>query len=185
MNNTVKVSVALGLMFVTFLFIAGCPFVTYGNQEASLRTGVEASQKANQVVYDRVWKTIKQQSGVTDKYQESFRSIYKDIMDARNPDGQGKLVKFVTEANPNFDSSIFKTLMTSIESNRRDFEREQKTLIDLNREHSIMFRQFPSNLYLSILGRKEIEIQLVTSTKTEEAFKSGKDDDVDMFNNKK
>jgi hypothetical protein len=177
--------IVLGILLFVAIFLGGCPLIGYGNSEADLRTRVEASQQANQVVYDRVWKTIQQQAGVTDKYQESFRSIYKDIMDARNPDGQAKLVKFVTESNPNFDSGLFKTLMTSIEANRRDFEREQKTLIDIHREHTTMFRQFPSSFYLSILGRKEISIQLVTSTRTDNAFKSGKDDDTELFKSNK
>ena len=173
--------VVLGLLLFIAIFLGGCPLITYGNREADLRTSVEASQKANQVVYDRVWKTIQQQAGVTDKYQESFRAIYKDIMDARNPEGQAKLVKFVKEANPNFDSGLFRQLMTSIEANRRDFEREQKTLIDIHAEHTRMFRKFPSSLYLGILGRKEMTIQLVTSTRTDNAFQTGKDDDTDLF----
>jgi hypothetical protein len=102
-------------------------------------------------------------------------------MDARNPDGQAKLVKFVKEANPNFDSSLFKQLMTSIEANRRDFEREQKTLIDIHAEHTRLFRRFPSSMYLGFLDRKELTIQLVTSTRTDNAFQTGKDDDTDLF----
>jgi len=180
-----KGDIVLGVVLFVTVFLGGCPLITYGNREADLRTQVEASQQANQVVYDRVWKTLQQQAGVTDRYQESFRAIYKDIMDARNPDGQAKLLKFVQESNPNFDSNLFKTLMTSIEANRRDFEREQKTLIDIHREHTVMFRQFPSSVYLSVLGRKQISIQLVTSTRTDEAFKSGKDDDVDLFKQNK
>lgn len=173
--------IVVGVLAFVAIFMVVVPLISYGNNEADLRTSVEASQKANQVVYDRVWKTIQQQAGVTDKYQESFRGIYKDIMDARNPDGQAKLVKFVKEANPNFDSSLFKQLMTSIEANRRDFEREQKTLIDIHAEHTRLFRRFPSSMYLGFLGRKELAIQLVTSTRTDNAFQTGKDDDTDLF----
>lgn len=170
-----------GVVGITLLSLVGCPAISYNNREVDLRTQVEASQLANQAVYDRVWKTIAQQAGVADKYQESFRGIYKDIMNARNPEGQGTLLKFITESNPNFDASLFSTLMTSIESNRRDFEREQKTLIDINREHSKLLRTFPSNLYMMMLGRKEIVIQLVTSSRTDDAFKTGQDNNVDLF----
>jgi len=179
--NVGKGLIIAGVLVLTSVFLVGCPAITYNNREVDLRATVEASQKANQVVYDRVWKTIQQQAGVTDKYQQSFRDIYKDVMDARNPDGQAKLVKFVTEANPNFDSSLFTTLMTSIESNRRDFEREQKSLIDKSREHNTLLRKFPGNIYLGILGRKEIPIQLVTSSRTDNAFVNGKDDDTELF----
>jgi len=67
--------IVLGVLAFIVIFMVAIPLVSYGNSEADLRTNVEASQKANQVVYDRVWKTIQQQAGVTDKYQESFRGI--------------------------------------------------------------------------------------------------------------
>ncbi len=177
--------IVLGSVVGIALFLVVIPIMNYGNKEVRLRKGIEASQLSNQVVFDRVWKTIQQQAGVTDKYQDSFRSIYKDIMDARNPEGQGKLFKMVSEANPNFDSSLFSTLMTSIESNRKDFEREQKFLIDRKREHDVLLETMPSSIYLSILGRKQINIQLVTSTRTDDSFKSGKDDNVELFNSNK
>jgi len=170
-----------GILAFVAIFVVLVPLISYGNLEVEARAGVEASKLSNQVVYDRVWKTLSQQGGVAEKYQKSFREIYVDIMKAENPEGQAKLAKFVKQANPNFDSSLFKTLMTSIEANRRDFEREQKGLIDRGREHDLLLQKFPSSIYLSILGRKHINIQMVTSSRTEDAFKSGKDDNTDLF----
>lgn len=168
----------VGFFLLFFILI---PFVVYNNREVRLRNDITASQNANQVVYDRVWKVIQQQAGVTDKYSEDFRKIYREIMDARNPTGQGTLVKFITEANPNFDSSIFRTLMTSIEGNRRDFEMAQRTLLDKKREHDNLLGTFPASLYMAILGRQPINVTLVTSDRTEEAFRSGKDNNLDLF----
>lgn len=173
--------IVMGILVFVVVFLGGCPLMHYSNVEVDLRTGIEASQKDNQVVYDRVWKVLQQQAGVTDKYQESFRAIYKDIMNGRNPAGQATLAKFVTESNPNFDPSLFKTLMTSIESNRKDFERKQEELIDRSREHNKLLATAPGSLYLWILGRHQITIQLVTSSRTEDAFKTGKDNDVKLF----
>lgn len=174
--------VVLGIFLFVGMFFVAIPLISYSNQEVSIRNQVIASQKSNEVIYDRVWKTIQQQAGVSEKYSIDFRNIYKDIMEARNPNGQGTLLKFITESNPNFDSSIFKSLMSSIEGNRRDFEFAQKMLIDKKREHDILLSSFPSGMYLGILGRKPIDIQLVTSERTEKAFKSGQDNNIDLFN---
>lgn len=172
------------ILGVLFMFV-GIPLMTYSNKEVSLRNDILASQKSNQVVYDRVWKVIQQQAGVSEKYATEFRSIYREIMEARNPAGQGQLLKFITEANPNFDSSIFKTLMVTIEGNRKDFELAQRTLIDKKREHDTLLSRFPGSMYLAILGRSPVEIQLVTSERTDKAFSTGKDNDIELFNNNK
>jgi hypothetical protein len=177
--------IVVGSIILILLLLVALPLMSYSNAEVDLRTSVQASQKDNQVVYDRVWKTIQQQAGVTSEYSEQFRAIYRDIMNGRNPEGQGKLVKFVKEANPNFDSSLFTKLMTSIEGQRKDYERKAEELIDRSREHNKLLQTMPGSFYLSFLGRKPIDIQLVTSTRTDDAFKSGKDDDTNLFGGKK
>jgi hypothetical protein len=40
---------------------------------------------------------------------------------------------------------------------------------------------FPSNIILGMLGKKPFEIKIITSSKTEKAFETGKDDDVKLF----
>jgi len=185
MNSKMKTNIVIGSIVAILLFLIIVGFTSYSNTEVDFRTAIKASQQNNRVVYDRVWKTIQQQASVSNEYAADFQAIYKDIMKARNEDSQKLLAKFVKEANPNFDSSLFKKLMVTIESNRLDFEREQKHLIDLSREHNRMLQTLPGSMFLSLLGRKEIDITLVTSSKTENAFKNGEDNDVELFDKKK
>lgn len=147
-----------------------------------LETG-KAFQKNSEVVFDNTWKKIQQQAGVTSEYKEGFREIYVDIMNARyGNDGEaGKqtLMKWIQESNPTFDVSLYKTLMNTIEGSRNEFTMEQKKLIDIDRELKTMKVTFPNSL---ILGNKpDLDIKLVTSAKTEEAFATGQENDVDLF----
>jgi hypothetical protein len=168
-----------------FALVLGSSVVSISNTEIELRNSIGATQKSNEAVYDRVWKTISQSAGVTNAYKNGFREVFNDVMKNRYQDGgQGRLMKWVQEANVNFDSSMYSRLMTVIESNRLDFEREQKRLLDLSREHNNTLQRFPNNIVLSILGRQPIAVQIVTSDKTNEAFSSGVDNDVELFNNK-
>jgi hypothetical protein len=57
----------------------------------------------------------------------------------------------------------------------------QKELIDLNREHDNVIDLFPSNMVCSTFGRQKITITVITSSKTEKIFETGKDDDVSVF----
>lgn len=151
---------------------------SYDNREVGLREQIVAQQRANQAVFDEVWKVIQQQAGVADQYSDKFRAIYADIMNARYA-GKDPLLQFITESNPSFDISLYQQLSSTIEAKRASFRREQEKLIDLRREHSTLLKSFPSRYFLA--GRKEIDITIVTSAKTEEAFKTGQENDIDLF----
>lgn len=178
MKALIGVFSALAIGLVIFLMYA-----SYSNAEVRLRNQVLAQQKNNEAVFDNTWKIIQQQAGVTSEHKDSFRAIYTDIMNARYSKGDGTLMKFIKESNPNFDSSLFKKLMTSIEAQRTVFTREQTKLIDLKREHDNLLQTIPSSFFVG--GRPAIDIKIVTSGKTTQSFATGEDNDVDLFKKNK
>ena len=124
----------------------------------------------------------RRRSQIADEYADQFKDIYVSLMDERYSDGQGRFANFVQENSPVYSPQLMQTLMTSVEANRRDFEREQTALLDIKREHDLILQRMPAALYTSILfGRKPIDITVVTSGRTEEAFETGQDNDVDLF----
>jgi hypothetical protein len=168
-----------GVVVVAILFWAIGLSNTYNKKFV---TG-KACQQNSEIVFDNTWKKIQQQAGVANEYKVGFKEIYVAMMDARysgdSASGKETLMKWITESNPTFDVSLYKTLMNTIEGSRNEFTMEQKKLIDIDRELKSMKVTFPNSL---VLGRKDdLEIILVTSSKTEEAYKTGKDDDVDLF----
>ena len=104
-------------------------------------------------------------------------------MDARykNDAGSGKetLMKWVQEANPQFDSGLYIKLMNTIEGSRNLFTMEQKKLIDIDREHKTFKSLFPNSLIVG--NRPDLNIKLVTSGKTKEVFSTGEENDIDIF----
>lgn len=181
------VGLVVGVLMVLGLFVAGglvMTFFNYKNQAVQLENLAKAAQDDNKVVFDKTWKVLQQKAGVTDKYSESFKSIYVDLMDARYgaEDKNGSpLFKFIRESNPNFDQALFLDLSRSIESLRNEFANSQKRLIDIKREHDNLRTVFPGSLFLSFAGVRELEITIVTSSKTEKVFQTGKEDDVNLF----
>jgi len=172
-----KVGFSVLGVFALFLIFTGMSYISYSNQEIELRSQMEAQQKVLGVSFDKTWKIISQQAQVTDKYKDSFKDVFVGVMRARYNSG-GQLMKWVQESNPNFDSSLFTNLQNSIESQRETFNEAQKRAIDIQREHNNLLRKFPGSLFLS--GRKEFDLKLVTSSRTEEAFKTG-ENDVNVF----
>ena len=76
--------------------------------------------------------------------------------------------------------------MNTITAQREGFKFRQKELLDINRVRDTRLQGFPGALYAMICpgDHKKIDVVIVTSTRTENAFKTGKDDDVDLFKKK-
>lgn len=175
--------IGCGALVAGFLLLVVIVFVVclgYYNKEVSLRNQFNAQEKANTAIYDNVWKTISQQAEVSDKYKEDFKDVWKSIVEGQN--AGNALNVFVNRHNPNFDSKIYVKLMSTIEGSRKEFTNNQVKLVDIKREHDNLRLGMPSSL---IVGSKpELELKLVTSSKTNETFQTGKEDDVGVFKKK-
>lgn len=173
MKKLIVGGVAAALVVVAVIGVSA--FFQYSNSEIRLRNQIGAQQQSNEAVFDNTWKIIKQQAGIADQYKDAFKEIYPALMEGRYGNARGgALLSFVKESNPNFDTSLYQKLANTVEVQRTVFTREQQKLIDLNREHDNMLQQFPSSIFL--MSRKQIDIIVVTSSKTEEAFKTRKEE---------
>lgn len=176
-----KVPLVMALAMFAFALIAGIMYVSSSNAEVRLRNQVVAQQKSNEAVFDNTWKILQSQAGVAQTERESFRATYSQIMqDTRGVAGSGALASFFTQAKIDISPELFGKLMTSIEAQRTAFTREQQELIDLKREHDTLLQTLPSSIFVG--DRPPIEIIVVTSAKTEAAFGSGQENDVELFN---
>jgi len=93
-------------------------------------------------------------------------------------------MKFVTEANPNFDAKdLYKDLSVAIEAERKRFFRDQEELRALKQAHDDVIGTEPGSWFVGDRGK--IEVVLITSSQTEETFKTGKEDDINLFPAKK
>lgn len=168
-----------GIFVLSIVFWAIGVSNTYNKK---FQTG-KAFQQNCEVVFDNTWKKIQQQAGVTSEYKDGFRDVFTEIMDARYANdgqaGQQTLMKWIQESTPNFDAGLYKTLMNTIEGSRNEFTMEQKKLIDVDRELKTMKVVFPRSLILK--NKQDLEIKLVTSGKTKEAFSTGEENDVELF----
>jgi hypothetical protein len=172
----------VGILAVVVLLAMG---ISFHNSEVTLRNTINTKQTDNKNEMDAMWKNIAQTAQVAEKDRESLSAIFKEYATARTGTGDTKpIMNWIKEAVPNVqvNSDVFKTLMNIIVSQRDGFKFRQKELLDLGREHDNLITKFPGLVFASVLGRKHIELVIVTSTRTENAFKTGKDDDVNLFN---
>ena len=181
MNKGLIITLAvLGVLIGSLMMVAGM-FISYSNQEATLRTTIECKQKDNTGEFDNMFKKISQVAQVSEKQMSVLKDIFVSYADARTSKSENQVMTWVKESIPNVDTSTLNNLQNIIVGSRDSWTFRQKELIDLSREHTTLLRVFPSSFVLSMLGRKQIDITIVTSSRTDKAFATGKDDDTDVF----
>ena len=173
----IMIAIVVVLCCIGFGGCNGLMWVSYNNKDAELRNALTSQQDVCKTVFDNTWKIIAQQAKVPDKYKDGFKEVYEAIM-ANRADKDGLMMKWVKEQNPQFDSNLYTKLMDSIEVQLNVFTREQKKLRSIKQEHDNLITKAPSLWYVT--NTIPVEVQLVTSTKTEKAFTTGKDDDVSL-----
>lgn len=178
--------IILALLFGGLLLIAGITTV-WGigqyNTASTLRNQYDAKVKANEAIFDNVIKKISQSAQVTDLQKNALKDIFTSYASARTTGGSqdGSLMKWVTESIPNVDTSIYRNLQNIVTGARDEWTANQVALIDIAREYNLMLVKFPSNLLLNALGFQKLDPKIITSTRTENAFKTGKDDDTSLI----
>ena len=182
MNNvSIKKIVVFSVLVVLALaiFTLMGNYFSYNNKEVALREQAEAQRGKVEGVHDAMWKIISQKAQVSNEYRTSFDSIYTHIISGRYSQGDGSLMKWITEANPNFDTSLYKDLMDAIEVQRMQFKNAQERMIDIKREHSTLCKTYPGRWFIT--NTSEIEYTIVSSTQSKQTMGSGIDDSVDLF----
>lgn len=181
MNQNKGLFVALAIFGVLVVLVCGMWYSCY-KRHAQLHNLAAAQLEVNKVTFDKTWKVLQQQAGVTEQYKDSFKEIFVGMTEARYHDGgSGTLMKLIVESNPTFDASLFKQLMSSIEAQRNSFANEQSKLITYKNEHDNLVDYPPGSIFLD---SEHLDITIVTSTKTEATFATGKEDDVNLFEKK-
>lgn len=185
LNKSNKVStrtilILAGAALFLFLSIAYVSTaISYNNRSKTLKAMIAGKQKNQANVFDAMWKIISQKAQLTEDYKDSFSKVLTDMITARYDKGDGTMMKWIQEANPTLDPALYLDLSATIESQRIGFVNEQKELIDMTVQFNTLISRFPGLWFLS--GEEPIDPKLILSTRTEEAQRTGKDDEVELF----
>lgn len=182
MKKSTIILLSIIALVAIFSFTAFNQYRILYDENVKLISRFKAQKETIKLNFDNMFKVLKQKAQVTDKAVESFKSIYIPMIEGRYSKGDGSLMKWVTEQNPQFDQTVYKDLMQTIEAKRNDFYIQQKALMAIKEQHDNLRQKFWSHILLGDIP--ELEYKLITSTATEEAVKTGKEDDIDVFDKK-
>jgi len=152
--------------------------VSTNNTVMKLTNNFEARLQVTEAFHDKMWKTLKEKTAITDKSVKAFQDIYIPLMEGRYSQG-GKLMQWVKEQNPNFDQSLFKDLMVSVESLRAGFFKEQQLLIAIVEQYKNIRDMIPSSMFCPSTDRtrKMDAFEPITSSRSKDVMKRGMDDE--------
>ena len=181
MNNKyigmgVFAALGIGVLMLIFAIIGTV------NSYSRLEVKAKAVQTDNTNVLDNTRKAIREAAQVSDAEVDALTKIIVGNSEARGsgPDGgqnNGISIGMVTEAVPGITSiETLKRLQNIIVAGRKEWQASQTRLIEVKRQADEQLAVFPGSMILGMMGKKEIEIVVVTSSETEDNFASGKDD---------
>lgn len=153
--------------------------VGVSNDEIRLRNRATKQQESNEAFYGKLWQILQEKAGVADEYKEAFKEIYIPLIEGRYSQGDGTLMKWIVEQNPQFDASLYKDLMTAIEGQREGFFIEQQKLIDIDRQHKDMRMTIPKKWVIG--KRPDLEIVVINPIVAKDAFKTGIEPETNLF----
>lgn len=169
------------------LFVVGTllSLISTSNREVDLRNRFKQKMDERTAFYDKMWKTISQKSQVALRNDSSFAKNVNAIMAGRKDAGD-LFMKWVQESNPNANydavSSLYADLSRAIEGQRDGFFIEEKMVQSIVLEHDNIMTKFPSGWILkSFMGRTRLIYKPITSDRTDEVIKSGKDNEISVF----
>lgn len=161
--------------------VAGYCLSVY-NTQAKLQTLYDAKVKDNSSEFDNMWKKISQVSQVPAAKKDALKDIFSSYADARSGNKSGgQMMQWIHESVPNVDLNTYDNLMNIITTSRDSWTERQKELVDISREFNQNLATQPSGALLHAFGFKEIDAKVITSSRTEQTFQSGKDDDTNLF----
>lgn len=168
MDTTMIVVCSIVFLVVVVIIM----YFHYNNTEVSLRKESEAQRGNIEAVRDRMFQILREQAGVAADYRDSFERIYPEIIAGRYKDGNA-LMKWVQESNPNFDTSLYKGLMNSIEVQRTSFTSAQTRMLDIINQRETLIESYPSQWFVK--NKSKITYTVISTSETKQVMQNGVD----------
>lgn len=169
--------IIIGVVLVVIVLV--CMFFSYNNREVALRKEIEAQKGKVESVHDKMWKVIKQKANVTEQYRETFEKIYPELIAGRYANDREGMMKWIQEANPNFDTALLKDLMQSVEIQREHLNTAQTRMLDIIKERETLIENYPAMWF--VRNKTKMEYAVISSTRSKTIMDTRIDDDTDLF----
>lgn len=175
MKNIKIIFITVTLIILFFLALGTyVNTYNYGNKMDNL---IKSQYQNMENVLAQYSQKIQEMVQVPTIYKDDLREIIRTSMQGRyGEEGSRAVIQFIQENNPAFDSNLYKIIQQNIEAGRKDFEFENKKLIDILREYNTALGSFYIGKLLKIAGYPKInldEFKPISNSYAKDTFKKG------------
>ena len=146
-------------------------YFSYNNQHKDYHNRYDAEINVIETRLDNMWKIISDKFDMSQQYFNDFKEIAKTNIGAFTEGGD--MWKWINTQLPQIDPSIYKEVMSTIESERLSLESAQKKIIDITREHNNLVTKAPSSWFIS--DNSKLEWVVISSKETKEIMTTRED----------
>ena len=112
MNKNVTIGIGLVLLLGMGLGGSAC---SHYDGAVELEESIQAQWRQNQNNYDKFWKSVTEMVQIPEMYKDDFKEVLVGNTEARYGEGGSKAqMQWIQENAVNFDSSLYKKIMTAI-----------------------------------------------------------------------
>lgn len=197
------IGIAIAVLLVLIAAGDSCSWYSTANK---LTNATEAAGTNSKNIYDNGWKSVTEVAQVPGEMKEAFKEVLVGAKAATyGSDGAKAAFLWIQEQNPGLPTESYNKVQTVIEVFRKDFMRAQQDLQDRQRKlkdhlgsprgmfYTKIF-DFPREMRGANAPARDLDgdglitcldFPVVTSAKTEEAFRTGQDEQLDVFGKNK
>ena len=175
-----KIALIVGPIVALAIIFGGIFFYGVGveNSYIDLENRYTKQTAKIESFHDKMWKTIKSQTKVTDKMKDAFKEIYVPLMEGRYANDSGQFMKWIQESNPQFDQAAYAKLMTTIEAQRTGFHNEQTIMQQVVKEMNDKRLKFPSKFWVG--DKPEVTFAVISSSASKNVMETRLDDSLHL-----
>lgn len=143
-------------------------YFSYNNKHVGYHNQYDAQVGVVETRLDNMWKIISDKFSMSQEYANDFKEVAK--INATNFGQGGEMWKWVQATYPQIDATVYKEVMSTIESERKGLENAQKRIIDIAREHNNLVMMVPGKWFISdqtplewvVISSKESKTIMIT-----------------------
>lgn len=173
---TIYITIAIFTFTLALAFGSYTSAYNYGNQ---MDNQIQAQYSQMENVLAQYSQRIQELAQVPSMYRDDLKEVISSTMQGRyGKDGNRAMFSFIKEHSQGFDASLYKTISQSIEAGRKDFEFENKKLIDLVAEYKTTLGTLYTGLWMRVAGYPKIDLNQfkpISNTYASDTFKEGKE----------
>ncbi len=174
---------ALLITLGVVLAIGGALFLSYVsayNTGNEMEKTLQATYENNKNVLAQYSQKVLEAAQVPEMARDDIVKVAREAMQGRyGADGSKAVTQVIVEQNPNVDPSLYRQIQQIIEGGRTEFQNSQTRLIDQKRVYETALGSFWKGMWMRIAGYPKInlaDIKVVTTDRTEQTFKAGKEE---------